>query len=71
VDKDRQQTLSKLKTLVNNPQLINNFNNYIDILVQEQYKVMEQSQDTITLYRAQGSISVLKRLKLLRDEVNG
>ncbi len=57
--------------LVNNPQLINNFNNYIDILVQEQYKVMEQSQDTITLYRAQGSISVLKRLKLLRDEVNG
>jgi hypothetical protein len=31
---------------------------------------MEQSQDTITLYRAQGSISVLKRLKLLRDEVN-
>jgi hypothetical protein len=62
--------LSKLKTLVNNPQLINNFNNYIDILVQEQYKTMEQSQDTITLYRAQGSISVLKRLKLLRDEVN-
>ena len=27
---------------------------------------MEQSQDTITLYRAQGSISVLKRLKLLK-----
>jgi hypothetical protein len=70
VDKDKKQTLSKLKTLVNNPQLINNFNNYIDILVQEQYKTMEQSQDTITLYRAQGSISVLKRLKLLRDEVN-
>ena len=63
--------LSKLKTLVNNSQLINNFNNYIDFVVEEQHKVMEQSQDMTTLYRAQGAISILKRLKLLRDEVNG
>ena len=58
-------------TLVNNPQLIDNFNNYIDFVVEEQHKVMEQSQDMTTLYRAQGAISILKRLKLLRDEVNG
>ena len=57
--------------MINNPQLINNFNNYIDFVVEEQHKVMEQSQDMIILYRAQGSINMLKRLKLLRDEVNG
>ena len=57
--------------MINNPQLINNFNNYIDFVVEEQHKVMEQSQDMTTLYRAQGAISILKRLKLLRDEVNG
>ena len=49
VDKDKKQMLSKLKTLVNNSQLINNFNNYIDFVVQEQHKVMEQSQDMTTV----------------------
>jgi|TARA_A100001011_G_scaffold378550_2_gene443424 hypothetical protein len=31
---------------------------------------MEQSEDLITLHRAQGYIMALKRLKMLRDEVN-
>ena len=66
VDKDKKQMLSKLKTLVNNSQLINNFNNYIDFVVEEQHKVMEQSQDMTTLYRAQGAIGILKRLKIIK-----
>jgi hypothetical protein len=71
VDKDNKQVLSQLKTLVNNPKLMNNFNDYIDVQIQSQYKIMEQSNDTITLYRSQGAVATLKRLKLLREEVNG
>lgn len=50
---------------------MNNFNDYIDAQIQSQYKIMEQSNDTITLYRSQGAVATLKRLKLLREEVNG
>jgi hypothetical protein len=32
---------------------------------------MEQSNDIIVIHRAQGAVAILKRLKLLRDEVNG
>jgi hypothetical protein len=32
---------------------------------------MEQSNDTVIMYRAQGAIAMLKKLKSLRDEVNG
>jgi hypothetical protein len=31
---------------------------------------MEQSNDMVTVHRAQGAIAMLKRFKLLRDEVN-
>jgi hypothetical protein len=32
---------------------------------------MEHSDNTILMYRSQGSIATLRRLKLLRDEVLG
>jgi hypothetical protein len=32
---------------------------------------MEQTHDAVALYRSQGVIAALKKLKLLRDEVNG
>jgi hypothetical protein len=31
---------------------------------------MEQTQDVVALHRSQGIIAALRRLKLLRDEVN-
>ena len=62
--------LSQLKTLVNNLKLLNSFNDYIDLHIQAQYKIMEQSNDMVTVHRAQGAIAMLKRFKLLRDEVN-
>jgi len=50
---------------------MNSFNDYIDALIKQQHKILEQSNDMITLHRSQGAIATLSKLKLLRDEVNG
>ena len=47
------------------------FSNYLDYLIENQHKNLEQADTTIILHRTQGAISALRRLKLLRDEVNG
>jgi len=49
--------------------MLDHFNNYIDAVIQQQHKVMEQADNAVVLHRAQGAISTLRRLKLLRDEV--
>jgi len=61
--------LSNLKPLVSNSHLWQGFNNYIDVLIEQQYKTLEQSENITAINRSQGSIMALKRLKLLRDEV--
>jgi hypothetical protein len=55
---------------VNNSHQWEAFNNYIDATISQQHKALEQADNTVILYRAQGSIAVLQKLKLLRDEVN-
>ena len=45
------------------------FSNYIDYLIDQQHRTMEQTENVIAMHRAQGSIYTLRRLKLLRDEV--
>ena len=45
------------------------FNSYIDSLIDQQHKSLEQSESTVMMHRAQGAITTLRRLKLLRDEV--
>ena len=67
--KDNKQILSHLKPLVDNLKLWNSFNDYIDHLVEQDHKKLEQAENTQDMYRAQGSIAMLKRLKYLRDEV--
>ena len=62
--------LSHLKPLVNNHQLLQAFNNYLEYAISQQHTVMEQTQDVVALHRSQGIIAALRRLKLLRDEVN-
>jgi hypothetical protein len=71
MDNNKQQILSQIKPLVNNLQLMNSFNDYIDELVKQQHKILEQSSDAITIHRSQGAIATLNKLKSLRDEVNG
>ncbi len=55
--------------MVNNKEMLDHFNNYIDAVIQQQHRVMEQTDNAIVLHRAQGAVSTLRRLKLLRDEV--
>jgi hypothetical protein len=47
------------------------FSNYIDLVIAQHQKVLEQSDDTIMMHRQQGAITALRKLKYLRDEVNG
>ena len=57
--------------MVNNNHLWQGFNSYIDALIEQQHKALEQSDNHIILNRSQGAIAALRRLKLLRDEING
>ena len=47
------------------------FNNYIDINILVHQNVLEQTSDTVLVHRQQGAIAALRKLKYLRDEVNG
>jgi len=68
---DNKQMLSKLKPLVNNNRQWEAFNSYIDYLINQQQKSLEQSDNTILIHRSQGAVSALRKLKYLRDEING
>ncbi len=60
-----------LKAFVNNKAEWDSFCEELDILILEQQRRLEQSEIAIDLHRCQGSISTLRRLKYLRDKVNG
>jgi len=60
-----------LKAFVNNKAQWDAFCEELDILILEQQRRLEQSEIAIDLHRCQGSIATLRRLKYLRDKVNG
>ena len=60
--------LSNLKPLVNHQRQLNK---YLDALIEQHHKAMEQADDVLVLHRSQGAISALRRLKFLREEVLG
>ena len=60
--------LSNLKPLVNHQLQLNK---YLDALIEQHHKAMEQADDVVMLHRSQGAISALRRLKFLREEVLG
>ena len=62
-----KQILGNLKPLVSHQHQLNK---YIDALIEQHHKAIEQVEDTVTMYRTQGAIAALRRLKYLRDEVN-
>ena len=45
------------------------FNKYIDILIEQQRKALEQTDNNIIMYRSQGAITTLRRLKVIKREV--
>jgi uncharacterized protein involved in exopolysaccharide biosynthesis len=47
------------------------FSDYIDAVIEMQQKALEQADDNVMMYRSQGAIAALRKLKTLRDEING
>jgi hypothetical protein len=60
-----------LKAFVNNKAEWDSFCEELDIWIDEQQRRLEQGEMTIDLHRCQGAIGILRRLKYLRDKVNG
>jgi len=60
-----------LKSFVNDKPLWDSFCQELDVWIAEQHKNLEQAESISEVNRAQGSIATLRRLKYLRDKVNG
>jgi len=60
-----------LKQLVNNKELYDEFQKHIDDLIYMRQRTMESANDAVIVYRQQGAIDVLRKLKLLKETVNG
>ena len=60
-----------LKQLVNNKELYEEFQKHLDDLIYMRQRTMESANDAIIVYRQQGAIDVLRKLKLLKETVNG
>ena len=59
-----------LKQLVNNKELYEEFQKHIDDLIYMRQRTMESANDAVIVYRQQGAIDVLRKLKLLKETLN-
>jgi hypothetical protein len=57
--------------MVSNNRQWDHFNKYLDTLIEQQHRTLEQGDSTILMHRAQGAIAVLRSIKTLRDVVSG
>jgi hypothetical protein len=60
-----------LKSLVNDKNTWDSFLEEINDMIRIEHVRLENASDTVEISRAQGAVSTLKRLKFLRDKVNG
>ena len=60
-----------LRQLVNDKEAYEQFQQHIDTEISVRQRTMESASDAVTMYRQQGAIDVLRKLKLLREAVNG
>jgi hypothetical protein len=65
-----KQYLSRLKTLANTKLQWDAFTEMLDYHIGLHQAKLEQATDMVEVYKAQGSIQALKKLKYLRDEIN-
>jgi len=60
-----------LKPFVNNKDLYDDFLLYLDQTIEGKRKTLEQATDMVVVYQTQGQIAALRKLKTLREQVNG
>ena len=63
--------MNNLKPLVNDKVLWDSFLEEIDKRISEVHRVMEQSSRAEELFRLHGQAFALRKMKQLRDQVNG
>lgn len=56
--------------MVSNSRQWDHFSNYLDALIEQQQRTLEQSDNMVTMHRAQGAIATLRSLQKLRDAVD-
>ena len=59
-----------LRKLTTDKELWDAFVEYIDDAIAKQHKSLEQATEVSMVYKLQGSIACLRRMKYLRDELN-
>ena len=59
-----------LRRLTGDKELWDSFVEYIDESIAKQDKALEQATEVPMIYKLQGSIACLRRMKYLRDELN-
>ena len=62
--------MMKLRKLTTDKELWDSFVEYIDDSIAKQHKALEQATEVSMIYKLQGSIACLRRMKYLRDELN-
>jgi len=60
-----------LKPFVNNKDLYEDFLLYLDQVIENKRRILEQATEINLVYQTQGQISALRKLKTLREQVNG
>lgn len=60
-----------LKSMVNNKESWDQFCDYLDEEIQNYSRSLENLGDTTQIYRMQGAIFALRKLKYMRDVLNG
>ena len=63
--------MNNLKPLVNDKPLWDSFLQELDNRLDDIHRAMEQTDSTNSLYRLQGQTIAIRKLKQLRDYVNG
>ena len=66
---NNREILSKLKPLVGSNRQWDHFSNYLDVLIEQQHRTLEQSENMITVHKAQGAIEALRKIRRLREDV--
>ena len=62
--------MSALKRFVNTQDMYEDFQDYLDLRIADLHKSLETTSEPKDMFRIQGQIFALKKLKNLRDEMN-
>ncbi len=69
-NQDQHQHLNRLKSVFNTHIVWESFTATLENKARSYYKILEQANDPIDVYRAQGALDALMKMKRLRDEIN-